>query len=101
MKLKDIPEVMLGKKEIQGKCETWESDGYGKYYNQALTAQGEMEVELDRDETAKVLASVKVQDWCEDGLSRHLGELLDKDSINIITQHLSDNLPSILKVVKK
>ena len=89
MKLKDIPGVMLEKKEMQGKCETWESDGYSKYYNQAITAQGEVEVELDR-EKARVIS----QAYCAE---RNKHKIVDVDLMEDIITILSDNLSSILR----
>ena len=98
MKLNQIPEVMLGKERNAVVSE------YYSGYNAALTAQGEVEIEVDVDMVEKVIL---------DYLVRTQKERMFKDVIRAremgkntrvsesIATALSDNLPSILKVVKK
>ena len=113
MKLKDIPGVMLGKKITEcsydpkglvnvpigmfhcPECLTMVLAGqehgqvddveFNMGYNEGSVAQGEVEVELDR----KMLAMILYNKWST------------KISSSDVADYLSDNLPSILKAVKK
>ena len=85
MKLKDIPGVMLGKKVIEGMNL---NKAQNKHYNQALTEQSEVEVEMDKKEATKIIASSSLYN-CGTGSHNALSELV---------KTISDNLPSILKV---
>jgi len=107
MKLKDIPGVMLGKKDlIIGRPER-----FG--YNDALTAQGEVEVELDVKATKELIFTYLYNEGlsntyrvtcsrCLDGCvyCEGTGYILSDLGVALIklAQLLSDNLPSILKV---
>jgi len=90
MKLKDIPEVMLGKKRNAVVSE------YYSGYNVALTEQGEVEVELDRE---KFITFMLEQEELQE--LRYDKDMEDyMDWLKDLAQALSDNLPEILKVRK-
>lgn len=94
MKLKDIPGVMLGKEEHSKFCSTrpeWrdkinngECDCSAPAYNQALTEQGEVEVVLVKDKVIEILETAHYE--------------TEEQYYNSVFKHLSDKLPSILKV---
>ena len=95
MKLKDIPGVMLGK--FEGKLAPTR-----KAYNQALTAQGEVEVVIDAGKVKEVILDYLVRTQKERMFkdvirARKLGK--NTTVSESIATALSDNLPSIL--VKK
>ena len=99
MKLKDIPEVMLGKKEARfNKSETQWSINLveANACNQSQEEQGEVEVELDRE---KFITFMLEQEELQE--LRYDKDMEDyMDWLKDLAGELSNNLPSILKVKK-
>ena len=94
MKLKDIPGVMLGEKECKYRqhqedfCDCVEFKGF----NKGLKAQGEVEVVLDRESLFEVIVGNTIKDgWYPSS----------DNKCDALAKAISDNLPSILKVLNR